>query len=85
LKGEIVEALEVLKCLLHQGLIFHHVVFTADIKRELDNLGDGFDDEKTYMETVTKAEMFSWDQLVEDNEDKDSNDNGIDGLVMEFN
>lgn len=84
LKGDIVEALEVLKCLLHQGLIFRHVVFTADIERELDNLEDGFDDKKTYIEIVTEAEMFSWDQLVEDNEDGDDADDSIDELVMEF-
>jgi hAT family C-terminal dimerisation region len=85
LKGDIVEALEVLKSLLHQGLIFRHVAFTANIERELDNLEDGFDDEKTYVETVIEAEMFSWDQLVEDDEDKDGIDDSIDGLVIEFN
>ena len=65
--------------------IFCHVAFTANIERELDNLEDGFDDEKTYVETVIKAKMFSWDQLVEDNEDKDGIDDSIDGLVIEFN
>ena len=85
LKGDIVKALKVLKSLLHQGLIFHHVAFTANIERELDNLEDGFDDEKTYVETVIEAEMFSWNQLVEDDEDKDGIDDSIDGLVIEFN
>ena len=55
-------------------------VFTANIERELDNLGDGFKDEKTYMETVIETEMFLLDQLVENDEDEDSTDNGIDGL-----
>jgi hypothetical protein len=62
-------------------LIFHDVVFTANIKRELNDLEDDFDDEKTYMEMVDEAEWFSWDQLVEDDEDDDSAD---DGLVMEL-
>jgi hypothetical protein len=83
LKGDIVVALEVLKCLLHQGLIFCHVVFTANIERLLDNLGDGFDDEKSYTETVTEGEMFSWDQLVED-EDNNGTNNGMDELVIDF-
>ena len=56
-----------------------------NIERELDDFRDGFKDEKTYMETVTEAEMFSWDQLVEDDEDEDSAENGIDELIMEFN
>jgi hypothetical protein len=84
LKGDIVEALEVLKCLLHQDLIFHHVVFTANIERELDDLEDDFDDKKIYVETVTEAEMFSWDQLVEDDDDNNGANNSIDELVMEF-
>ena len=55
-------------------------VFTANIERELDDLGDGFEDEKTYMETVTKTEMFLLDQLVENDEDEDSTNNGVYGL-----
>jgi hypothetical protein len=74
----------VLAGLFKGHLIFHDVVFTANIERELDNLGDDFDDEKTYMEMVDEAEQFSWDQLVEDDEDDDSADDEIDGLVMEL-
>ena len=61
------------------------MAFTANIERELDNLEDGLDDEKTYVETVIEAKMFSWDQLVEDDEDKDGIDDSIDELVIEFN
>jgi hypothetical protein len=43
-----------------------------------------FDDEKSYTETVTEGEMFSWDQLVED-EDDNSTDDGMDELVIDFN
>jgi hypothetical protein len=74
----------VLAGLFEGHLIFHDVVFTANIERELDNLVDDFDDEKTYMEMVDKVEQFSWDQLVEDDEDDDSADDEIDGLVMEL-
>jgi len=72
LKGDIVEALKCLKCLLHQDLLFRQVTFTAEIERELDEIEDRLDGEKTYIEVVDNAEAFSWDQLVEDADDDDS-------------
>lgn len=36
-------------------------------------MGDKFDDKMTYVETVTEAEMFSWDQSAED-DDEDGTD-----------
>jgi hypothetical protein len=74
----------VLAGLFKGHLILHDVVFTANIKRELNNLGDNFDDEKTYMEMVDEAEQFTWDQLVEDDEDDNSADDEMNGLVMEL-
>src|SRR5882757_4824670 len=72
LKGDIVEALECLKCLLHHDLLFRQVTFTAEIEKELDEIEDRLEGDKTYFEVVDDAEAFSWDQLVEDADDDDS-------------
>jgi hypothetical protein len=50
----------VLAGLFKGHLIFHDVVFTANIERELNNLVGDFDNQKTYMEMVDEAERFSW-------------------------
>ena len=83
MKGDIVEALKVLKRLLHKGLIFCHVVFTADIEKELDDLEDCINDMQTYFDVVNEAEAFSWDQLVEDDE-YDGTDDSTGKFVTEL-
>ncbi|KAG5650903.1 hypothetical protein H0H81_010591 [Sphagnurus paluster] len=85
LKGDIVEALEILKCLLHQGLVFCHVAPTSDIETELEDTDDISDDEMTYFDTVKEADMFSWAQLVDEDDGEDSAAvNGDDELIVDF-
>lgn len=68
LKGDVVEALECLKCLLHQDLIFREVIIATELENELEN-EDSAVDERDYLDVVFEAEEFSWDQLVEDIEE----------------
>lgn len=69
LKADIVEALQCLKCLIHHDLLFREVDSTTEIEKELDDLGNPPDGKKNSVDTVNEAETFSWDQLVEDNDE----------------
>ena len=68
LKGDIVEALQCLKCLIHHNLLFRDVVVAGDLEKDLE--GDLVIDKEPSdsTETVTEADQFSWDQIL-DNED----------------
>lgn len=68
LKGDIVEALECLKCLLHRDLIFREVLKTEKMEEELDllNCHEGDPD---FVEVVEEANQFSWDQLLLDEDE----------------
>ena len=71
LKGIIVEALQCLKCLYQNDLIFHEV-FTA-LKEKLDMEKDELLD--SAMDTdIGKDKEFSWDSILDDN-DSDDDDN----------
>ena len=64
LKGDIVEALQCLKCVYHNDLIFQNVVVAMEEEENLDEmdieLAGGADD---------VAEGFMWDQLLVNDND----------------
>ncbi|KAF8954126.1 hypothetical protein BDZ97DRAFT_1677628, partial [Flammula alnicola] len=70
LKGDIVEALQCLKCLYHNDLIFREVLVSSDIESwlEMDEVIDIDVDSHKILEC---AEEFSWDQLIGDEDDED--------------
>jgi len=72
LKADIVEALQCLKCLYHNDLIFREVVVAADIEKEMEQLEVTL--ENAYGNRDTGDEV-SWDQIIEDDDDiKDNAD-----------
>jgi len=63
LKPDIVKALQCLKCLYHNDLIFHDVPLSSKVEEDLD--GEEILDLDFWAdEIVTQADDFSWDQLV---------------------
>ena len=68
LQGDIVEAVEVIKCLLHHDLIFREVLNMAHMEKELEDL---LIDEELglYADAVLQADEFTWDSLIDDDED----------------
>ena len=72
LKADIVEALQCLKCLYHNNLIFREVVVAADIEKEMEQLEETLED--AYGRDTCDDDEVSWDQIIEDNED-DEDDN----------
>jgi len=68
LKGDIVEALQCLKCFYHHDLIFRDVVSSSVIEKELDS-EDILDVDMDSTEAFGKGEEFSWDEIVADDED----------------
>jgi len=68
LKGDIVEALECLKCLLHSNLIFCPTVTLEQIENELEDVE--VDEELGgFREIVAESEGFTWDNLLDDEEE----------------
>jgi|SRR5258705_9049580 hypothetical protein len=68
LKGDIVEALQCLKCLIHRDLIFRDVPIASDLEADLDT--DVIDiDPSDSAEIVAEADNFSWDQILDDEEE----------------
>ena len=59
LKGDIVEALQCLKCMYHNNLIFREVVVAKDEEAELE-------DELVATDIDTVEDGFTWDQLLID-------------------
>jgi len=70
LKGDIVEALECLKCLLHRDLIFCEVVTAAGLEKELENVDTDDGETGSPAEIVAETNEFSWDQVLDDVEDE---------------
>jgi hypothetical protein len=70
LKGDIVEALECMKCLLHRDLLFREVVSAKDLEGDLESedIVDGEPDH--FIEVVAEADNFSWDQILADEPDE---------------
>jgi hAT family C-terminal dimerisation region len=73
LKGDIVEALQYIKCHYHQDLIFREVIDSSVIEKELDN-DDIVDVDIDSGEAFGQGEPFSWDDLIADIGDDDEND-----------
>lgn len=74
LKGDIVEALQCLKCLIHRNLVFHDVPIASDLEADLDT--DIIDiDPSDSADTVAEADKFSWDQILNDEEEDEGRDN----------
>jgi len=70
LQGDIVEALECIKCLLHQDLLFRDVLSLAQVEIELE--GVVIDEELPRVtEAVSKGDEFSWDSLLVDEVDSE--------------
>lgn len=76
LKADIVEALECLKCLIHKDLLFREVDIVKDLEVELEHCEDQVSEEQDFVDTVNEGDRFSWDQLLED----DENDVGEDRI-----
>ena len=70
LKGDIVEALQCLKCLYHHDLIFREVIDSSVIEKELDS-DDIVDVDIDSGEAFGQGELFSWEDLIADIGDDD--------------
>ena len=70
LKGDIVKAIEVVKCLLHHNPIFREVLNMVLIEKELE---DEVIDEEVglYADSVLQADEFNWDSLIDSNDEED--------------
>jgi hAT family C-terminal dimerisation region len=68
LQGDIVEAIEVIKCLLHHDLLFCEVLNMEHVEKELE---DQLIDEELgfFAEAVLQADEFTWDSLIDDDGD----------------
>ena len=73
LKGIIVEALQCLKCLYHNDLIFHEVI-TA-IEEKLDMEKEELLDLVMDVVVVEKDKEFLWDSILDDDDDDEPEDN----------
>lgn len=66
LKGDIVEALQCLKCMYHNDLIFRDIVVATEEEEDLEEmdleLAEGAED-------VAADEGFTWDQLLAADDD----------------
>ena len=65
LKPDIVEALQCLKCLYKNDLIFRDVLFSSTVEKDLDG-EEILDLDVRADEIVAQGDDFSWDQLVLD-------------------
>lgn len=68
LKSNIVEALQCLKCIFHNDLIFCEIITSEEEEQELE-AALLLDSAQEIEFLLAEAEEFSWDQLVEDDED----------------
>ena len=70
LTGDIIEALQCLKTLIHQDLLFRDVASASQDEKDLDLADqDPANDEANASEVVHDGEDWSWDNLVEGLED----------------
>ena len=72
LKGDIVEALQCLKSLIHQDLLFWDIVTATQDEEDLDFADqDPANYEVDASEVVCDGEEWSWDRLVEGLDDEE--------------
>ena len=64
LQGDIVEALQCLKCMYHNDLIFREVVVATEEEVDLEGM-----DLELAGDASVAEEGFTWDQLLVDDED----------------
>ena len=64
LKGDIVEALQCLKCMYHNDLIFRDIVVATEEEEDLEEM-----DLELAEDVDDVAEGFTWDQLFADDDD----------------
>ncbi|PPQ84408.1 hypothetical protein CVT24_009521 [Panaeolus cyanescens] len=70
LKGDIVEAIECLKCIFHHNLLFCQIVASSELEYELENETDGeVKSDLSTVEAVQESEGFTWDTLMIDDDD----------------
>lgn len=70
LKGDIVEALQCLKCLYHNELIFREVVMAGEEKKDMEK--EELLDLAMDVDVETHEE-FSWDSILNDNNNNKNN------------
>ena len=68
LKEDIVEALQCLKCLYHEELIFREVLTSTEIECDMDATETLLDNSYGNTADLDVVDEFSWDQLVLDND-----------------
>ena len=78
LKEDIVEALQCLKCLYHEDIIFREVVTVAEMEAEMDSNETCLDQAYGNKADLDEAEdAFSWDQYIIDDSDDDDEDEDV--------
>ena len=70
LKGDVVEALQCMKCIYHNELLFREVQVASDIEKELD-AAEVVDVEMGSDEVLEEADRFSWDSMIVDDDDEE--------------
>ena len=68
LKGDIVEAIKCIKCLLHRNLIFRRTITLDEIEKELEDV-EVEEELAGSREIVAESEGFTWDALIDDEEE----------------
>lgn len=68
LKGDIVEALQCLKCLYHNELIFREVLTSAEVEKEMELMEETLDQVSA---SFKAQDSTLWDQIIVD-DDSDS-------------
>ena len=74
LKEDIVEALQCLKCMFHEDIIFREVVTVAEIESEMDEAETCLDNAYGNKTDLDDEDSFSWDQYVIDDDEDDDNE-----------
>ena len=69
LKEDIVEALECLKALIHREIIFRYVSTPSELEMEMAI--DVEEAQDATAEAVSQADHFSWDQLLDSDDESD--------------
>jgi len=68
LKGDIVEALECIKCIYHHGLLFREFPSISQVEEELE-AHEMDRDLESFADAVMETQGFSWDSILDEDED----------------